>query len=230
VQVTLIKTTLLDLKTLGDTPSIRDLPIGPLFGAMTGPCSTPSRSQDDGHYFTLSRKTYNPFTGAYVMMDVPCFYETENGRHRNVANATNSKAIFSTAGELFVGRKLVQIIASDIEWTYPAIERATTTTGEDKESWRKKVKSKRLDFEEKYVKGSSNQKRRPANYHYDDYENNGESSTSAQKRGAPTNCDEPRSTKLVAAVSIVNDKGKGCEGGDESLDVERSMDSNSDTE
>jgi len=88
---------------------------------VTGSCSLPSRSQDGRSYFTLSRRTYNPFTGAYIVMDVPCFYESENNRHTNVANTTNSKAIFSTAGELFVGKKLVQMFASEIEWTYPTV-------------------------------------------------------------------------------------------------------------
>nr|CAG8653585.1 14447_t:CDS:2 [Entrophospora candida] len=204
----------------GDMPSIEDLPISPLFGTVTGPCSTPSRSQDGGNYFTLSRKTYNAFTSTHVMMDVPCFYDPDNNRHSSVANATNGKAIFSTAGELFVGKKLVQIIASDIEWTYQSVEKATADEG-SKGSWRKNLKSKRLDFEDKYVKASGNQKKRPANYHYDDY--NRESSTS---RGAPTNCEEQeevvsRSTKFADAVSVVvNDKGKGRE-----EDIEKLMDS-----
>ncbi|CAH1757875.1 12619_t:CDS:2 [Entrophospora sp. SA101] len=47
-QVTLIKTTFLDLKTLGYMPSIEDFPISPLFGTVTGLCSTPPRSQNGG--------------------------------------------------------------------------------------------------------------------------------------------------------------------------------------
>ncbi|CAJ0769062.1 6254_t:CDS:1, partial [Entrophospora sp. SA101] len=93
-QVTLIKTTFLDLKMLGDMPSIEDLPISPLFGMATGPCSTPPRSQDGGSYFTLSHKTYSAITGTYVVMDIPCLYDPDNSRHSNVANTTNSKAIF----------------------------------------------------------------------------------------------------------------------------------------
>ncbi|CAJ0745688.1 1752_t:CDS:2, partial [Entrophospora sp. SA101] len=93
VQVMLIKTTFLDLKMLGDMPSIKDLPISPLSSTVTGLCSMPPRSQDGGSYFILSHKTYNAIT------------------------------------KLFVGKKLMQIIASDIEWTYPFVERDTTDEG-----------------------------------------------------------------------------------------------------
>jgi hypothetical protein len=99
VQVTLIKSTLLDLKILGERPTLHDLPVSPLFGIVTGLCSVPSQNQGNKCYFTLSRKTYNPFNGTYVTMDIPCFYELENGRHSSVANTTNGKAVFSTASD-----------------------------------------------------------------------------------------------------------------------------------
>ena len=89
-------------------------------------------------------------------MDIPCFYDPENGRHNSVANVTNGKAVFSTAGELFVGKKLVQMIASEIEWTYPSSEKGNTS---ERGSLRKKVKSRHLDFEDKYMKSSNNLKR-----------------------------------------------------------------------
>ena len=82
------KSTLLDLKTIEDKPTIYDLPISPLYCAITAPCVTPSKNQDDKHYFTMSRKTYDPFKGAYTTMDIPCFYDPDNGRHGGVANAT----------------------------------------------------------------------------------------------------------------------------------------------
>ncbi|CAJ0747658.1 2651_t:CDS:2 [Entrophospora sp. SA101] len=94
------KSTLLDLKTIEDEPTIYDLPISPLYGVITAPCVTPSKNQNDKHYFTMSRRTYNPFKGGYTSMDIPCFYDPDNGRHGGVPNATkNGKQIFTVAGE-----------------------------------------------------------------------------------------------------------------------------------
>ncbi|CAJ0745941.1 633_t:CDS:10, partial [Entrophospora sp. SA101] len=75
------KPTLLDLKTIEDEPTIYDLPISPLYGVITAPCVTPSKNQNDKHYFTMSRRTYDPFKGRYTSMDIPCFYDPDNGRH-----------------------------------------------------------------------------------------------------------------------------------------------------
>ncbi|CAJ0750227.1 12113_t:CDS:2 [Entrophospora sp. SA101] len=67
--VTVNKSTLLDLKTIEDKPTIYDLPISPLYGG-------------------------------YTSMDIPCFYDPDNGRHGGVPNATkNGKQIFTVAGE-----------------------------------------------------------------------------------------------------------------------------------
>lgn len=232
IQVTLIKSTLLDLKTLGEIPTLRDLPFSPLFGAVTGICSVPSQNQDNKCYFTLSRKTYNPFNGTYVTMDIPCFYEPKNGRHSNVANTTNSKAVFSTAGELFVGKRLVQMIASEIEWTYQSIEKANVDG--KKGSLRKKLKSNHLSFEEKYINEANNQKKRKFINYADTQE---ESSASAQKKDSvnvdhnalekefPRSVSSLKSTKLINAMNVVtnndkNNKGKNREVENETLDYQ----------
>ena len=103
----------------------------------------------------MSRKTYDPFKGAYTTMDIPCFYDLDNGRHGGVANATkNEKPIFTVAGEVFLGRKLVQVFANEIEWTYPRVEK--TNNNDDKKSPRKALKSKHLDFEEQFMSSNSN--------------------------------------------------------------------------
>ncbi|CAJ0844313.1 12579_t:CDS:2 [Entrophospora sp. SA101] len=60
------KSTLLDLKTIEDKPTIYDLPISPLYGVITAPCVTPSKNQNNKHYFTMSRRTYDPFKGGYT--------------------------------------------------------------------------------------------------------------------------------------------------------------------
>ncbi|CAJ0767182.1 3967_t:CDS:2, partial [Entrophospora sp. SA101] len=65
------KSTLLDLKTIEDKPTIYDLPISPLYGVITAP-----------------------------WIHIPCFYDPDNGHHGGVANATkNEKQIFTVAGE-----------------------------------------------------------------------------------------------------------------------------------
>ena len=70
-----MKSTFLDLKTMGENPTIDDLPISPLFGIVSAPCIAPSRIQDEKNYFTLSRKYHNPFTSTFATMDIPCFYD-----------------------------------------------------------------------------------------------------------------------------------------------------------
>ncbi|CAI2175106.1 19480_t:CDS:2 [Funneliformis geosporum] len=50
---------------------------------------------------------------------IPCTYTTSNGRHSAVAVSTKSSAVFSVAGELFIGMSLMQIICSEIEWSFP---------------------------------------------------------------------------------------------------------------
>ncbi|CAH1760889.1 15145_t:CDS:2 [Entrophospora sp. SA101] len=64
VQVMLIKTTFLDLKMLGDMPSIKDLPISPLSSTVTGLCSMPPRSQDGGTIIATWQmsRTAKPFS------------------------------------------------------------------------------------------------------------------------------------------------------------------------
>ena len=47
-------------------------------------------------------------------MDVPCFYNPNNRRHSLVTTAINGKAVFSVAGELFVGKKMIQIVSKEI--------------------------------------------------------------------------------------------------------------------
>ena len=202
----MIKSTFLDLKTINEKPTIHDLPVSPLFGSVTAPCTESSRSQDDKNYFTVSRRSYDPFAGTYTTMDIPCTYDPENGRHSSVANATNGKAIFSVAGEVFLGRKLVQIIANEIEWTYPSIEKKNGN--DEAKSPRKKLKSKHLDFEEKIISSSSN-KRRSVNYIDKEWNRKRRSTDHDVQEESSTS----RSAKLENAVNVVvgdrNDKGKG---------------------
>lgn len=99
---------------------MNDLPIAPLFGAFTSPCKEPAKQKDekDQYYFILERNVYNSFTGVANKLMIPCTYTTSNGRHSVVVESTKSSAVFSVAGELFTGAKLVQIICSEIEWSF----------------------------------------------------------------------------------------------------------------
>jgi len=46
---------------------------------------------------------------------------TSNGRHSSVVESSKAPAVFSVAGELFVGNNLVQIDCSEIEWSFPTV-------------------------------------------------------------------------------------------------------------
>jgi len=155
-----------------------------------------------------------------VIMDILCFYDPKNGHHNSVVNVTNSKTVFSMAGELSVRKKLVQMIMSEIEWMYPSSKKGNTS---EKRSLCKKVRLRHLDFEDKYMKSSNNLKRKSMNYN-NSY--NGKSSTSMKKKNIFAGCDQqeevdavsrgiPKLTKLADAMNIVtnndkNNKGKGC--------------------
>nr|CAG8451855.1 3327_t:CDS:2 [Entrophospora candida] len=52
------------------------------------------------------------------------FYNPKNGRYSPVTTATNGKDIFPVAGELFVGKRMVQIVDKEIEWLFPVSENA----------------------------------------------------------------------------------------------------------
>ncbi|CAI2191089.1 4204_t:CDS:2 [Funneliformis geosporum] len=101
--VTVIQATTLDLKTLEEEPDMHDLPIAPLFGSFTSPCKMAAKQKDEQgqSYFILERNVYNSFTTAMNKLMIPCTYATSNGR------------------ELFIGTSLIQIICSEIEWSFP---------------------------------------------------------------------------------------------------------------
>ena len=121
------------------------------------------------------------------------------------------------AGEVFLGRKLVQIIANEIEWSYPAVEK---TNGDQRKTPRKALKSSHLDFEEKFI-NSNNNKRRTMDY----------VDRKSNKRRGDVNHDvqeessTSRLTKLGNAISAVignnnNNNNKGKERAD---DLERDL-------
>ncbi|CAI2174999.1 11649_t:CDS:2 [Funneliformis geosporum] len=67
---------------------------------------------------------------------IPCTYTTSNGRHSAVAVSTKSSAVFSVAGELFIGMSLMQIICSEIEWSFPnaIVQNSTASTSNSQSS------------------------------------------------------------------------------------------------
>jgi len=155
---------------------------------------------------------YNPFANSYTTMDVPCFYDPNNGRQ----TATNGKAIFSVAGELFVGKRMVQIISKEIEWSFPISENTNDRGNRGSPSSRKAQKSRCLDFEEKYM----NSRKRPMNNHQTSSSSSSSSSSSNKRPANQENLDveenmADRSTKriimlkdVVNAVNSTSVKGK----------------------
>ncbi len=120
-KVTVIQATSLDLKTLNEEPDIYDLPIAPLFGSFSSPCKEPAKPKDEHqNYFILEKSVYNSFNGTTSKLMIPCTYmtSTSNGRHSSVVESSKAPAVFSVAGELFVGNNLVQIDCSEIEWLF----------------------------------------------------------------------------------------------------------------
>ena len=211
-----MKSTFLDLKTMGENPTIDDLPISPLFGIVSAPCIAPSRIQDEKNYFTLSRKYHNPFTSTFATMDIPCFYDPNNGRHSSVANATNGKAVFSVAGEVFLGRKLVQIIANEIEWSYPAVEK---TNGDQRKTPRKALKSSHLDFEEKFINSNSNKRRATDYVDRKSNKRRGDINHDVQEESSTS-----RLTKLGNAISaVIGNNNNNNKGKERASDLERDL-------
>jgi hypothetical protein len=104
---------------LEEEPDMNDLPIASLFDAFTSPCKEAAKQKDDKEYFfILERNVYNSFTAKSNKLIVLCTYTTSNGRHSAIAESTKSLAIFSVAGELFIGESFVQIICSEIKWSF----------------------------------------------------------------------------------------------------------------
>ncbi|CAH1767176.1 1892_t:CDS:2 [Entrophospora sp. SA101] len=92
------KSTLLDLKTIEDKPTIYDLPISPLYGVITAP-----------------------------WIHIPCFYDPDNGHHGGVANATkNEKQIFTVAGEVFLAESLCKSLQAKSNGLIQVLKRPTT--------------------------------------------------------------------------------------------------------
>src|SRR3990170_2824059 len=127
---------------------MNDLPIAPLFGSFTSPCKVAAKEKDEQgqSFFILERNVYNSFNTSMSKLMIPCTYTTSNGRHSAVAESTKSSAVFTVAGELFVGTSLVQIICSEIEWSFP---NAVTQKGE--KNTRTPKRENLLKFEQQIV-------------------------------------------------------------------------------
>ena|SRR6266542_2687922 len=85
---------------------------------------------------------------------IPCTYTTSNSRHSSVAESSKSSAVFSVAGKLFIGTSLVQIICSEIDWSFP---NAVTQKGEKNNRIPKRENL--LKFEQQII--NKKQKRNP---------------------------------------------------------------------
>ncbi|CAJ0760631.1 2344_t:CDS:2 [Entrophospora sp. SA101] len=77
------------------------------------------------------------------------FYNPNNGRYSPVTTATNGKAIPPVAGELFVGKRMVQIVDKEIEWLFPVSENANNKENQSVPSfWKAQSQSQAVLNEE----------------------------------------------------------------------------------
>ncbi|CAG8528395.1 6851_t:CDS:2 [Racocetra fulgida] len=108
----------LNVCSLGDDPTIYDLPIAPAFGFFTAPIQDPAVTESGQDIFRLKREVYNGVTGNQSTLSILCKYPLHS-RHTNVADATTRRPIFSVGGELVPLAKSAFILCETIEWNYP---------------------------------------------------------------------------------------------------------------
>ena len=144
----------------------------------------------------MSKNVYSPFTNTSVNLQIPCLYDTSTGRHAAVAGATKSPAIFTAVGELFKGQNLVQLICSDVEWSF-----ANLPSKNPKKS-PSPTKSTRnanlLKFEERYLtkkKSTNNKLSSPSNM-----------LSSTLSSSSSNSSSSTLSSQLLTSPSGVNDK------------------------
>ena len=122
------------------------------------------------------------------------------------------------AGEVFLGRKLVQVFANEIEWTYPSVEK--TNNNDEKKSPRKALKSKHLDFEEQFM--SSNSKGKTTNHIRESGKKRRSADHDPQEESSTA-----RATKLTHTMNEVVSNNKGCTDAVENLyNIENDDDNN----
>ncbi|CAG8688109.1 22245_t:CDS:2 [Gigaspora margarita] len=89
----------LNISSLGDEPSIYDLPIAPAFGVFTAPIQDPTVIENGQGIFRLKRDVYNGVTANQSSLSILCKYPLHN-RHATVKDATTRRPIFSNYSAL----------------------------------------------------------------------------------------------------------------------------------
>ncbi|CAG8736413.1 1259_t:CDS:2 [Dentiscutata erythropus] len=89
----------LNIFSLGDEPTIYDLPIAPAFGFFSAPIQDSAITENGQGIFCLKKDVYNGVTGNQSSLSILCKYPLHT-RHNNVADATTRRPIFSVGGEL----------------------------------------------------------------------------------------------------------------------------------
>ncbi|RIB02259.1 hypothetical protein C2G38_2228333 [Gigaspora rosea] len=120
INITINQYVPLNISSLGDEPSIYDLPIAPAFGVFTAPIQDPIVIKNSQGIFRLKRDVYNGVTTNQSSLSIFCKYPLHN-RHANVKDATSRRPIFSVRGELITLAKFAFILCEMIEWNYPAL-------------------------------------------------------------------------------------------------------------
>ncbi|CAG8449862.1 22519_t:CDS:2 [Gigaspora rosea] len=147
----------LNILTLGNFPTIHDLPVSPAFGVFTGHVQDTSTIESKTAAFRLRRDAYDGVTSLKVTMSILCKYEPA-GRHQNVSDATQRQPIFSVAGELVMLKKSVCILCDVIKWSNPNQNTGNPKTSDNKQILKDK-KRRNEDLEKlakKFDKSPSN--------------------------------------------------------------------------
>ncbi|CAG8598659.1 660_t:CDS:2, partial [Gigaspora rosea] len=108
----------LNISTLGDDPTVYNLPVSSAFGIFTGPIQDPAITENGQGIFRLKRDVYNGVTGNQSPLSILCKYPLHN-RFNNIVDATTHRPIFSVVGEIVPLTKSSFVLCETIEWNYP---------------------------------------------------------------------------------------------------------------
>src|SRR2546423_128230 len=101
--------------------------------------------------FYFRKNVYNSFNVLTNKLVIPCIYASSNSRHSSVVGLRKSPAVFSVAGELFIGTNLVQIDCSEIEWSFPAVRGANKNNNDNISNNRSPKRENLLKFEQEIL-------------------------------------------------------------------------------
>ncbi|CAG8612817.1 13979_t:CDS:2 [Dentiscutata erythropus] len=132
-----------------------------LFSAPVVPNSHFSNNEFGRESLMLSKKLYNGVTGhKNIESEVIVSYTNQNGRY-NALKDNLKKTVLSVIGSLKIGaKKMLHIIATDIEWNYAGNEQTSDNSNKGKAKAQNDLNNHLESIEEKYTKLNSPSKKR----------------------------------------------------------------------